>query len=124
MTKIVNFKNNIDLDILKDIGKSIRDGNLVIFPTETVYGIGANALNSKAVDDIFIAKGRAQDNPLITHISNFDMLKELVEEPSDIEKELIDAFMPGPFTLILKKKSSKRLLENLIRCLKNVLTKA
>lgn len=105
MTKIVDFKNNIDLDILKDIGKSLRDGNLVIFPTETVYGIGANALNAKAVDDIFIAKGRANDNPLITHISNFDMLKELVEEPSDIEKMLIDAFMPGPFTLILKKKS-------------------
>ena len=105
MTKIIDFKNNIDINILKDIGKSIRDGNLVIFPTETVYGIGANALNSTAVDNIFIAKGRAQDNPLITHISNFDMLKDLVEEPNDIEKLLIDAFMPGPFTLILKKKS-------------------
>jgi L-threonylcarbamoyladenylate synthase len=105
MTKIIDFKNSVTEEGLKEISDSFHDGKLVIFPTETVYGIGANALNAKAVDDIFIAKGRANDNPLIVHISNFDMLKELTEEPNDIEKELIDAFMPGPFTLILKKKS-------------------
>ena len=105
MTKIINFKDGIDEWELKEIKKSFEDGKLVIFPTETVYGIGANALDKDAVDSIFVAKGRAQDNPLIVHISNFDMLKDLVEEPSELEQKLIDAFMPGPFTLILKKKN-------------------
>lgn len=105
MTKIIDFKKEIKEEELKEIGNCLRNGNLVIFPTETVYGIGANALNEEAVDQIFIAKGRANDNPLIVHIANFAMLKELVEEPNSIEQKLIDAFMPGPFTLILKKKA-------------------
>ena len=105
MTRIIDFKSVIDEDNLKLIKKSFIDGKLVIFPTETVYGIGANALDKDAVNDIFLAKGRAQDNPLIVHISNFKMLEDLVMEPNDIEKRLIDAFFPGPFTLILKKKS-------------------
>lgn len=105
MTKIFDFKNEINEKQLLESAKSIQDGNLVIFPTETVYGIGANALNSKAVDDIFIAKGRANDNPLIVHISDFSMLDDLVEDISEMEKKLMDVFMPGPFTLILKKKN-------------------
>ena len=105
MTKIINFKDGIDEWELKEIKKTLEDGKLVIFPTETVYGIGANALDKDAVDSIFVAKGRAQDNPLIVHISNFEMLKDLVEEPNELEQKLIDAFMPGPFTLILKKKN-------------------
>ena len=104
MTKIIDFKDGIDEWELKEIKKSFSDGKLVIFPTETVYGIGANALDKTAVDSIFIAKGRAQDNPLIVHISNFKMLNELVEAPNEIEQKLIDALMPGPFTLIIKKK--------------------
>jgi len=104
MTKIFDFKNEINENELSVTGESIRAGKLVIFPTETVYGIGANALDSKAVDSIFIAKDRANDNPLIVHISNFDMLDELVKDISPLEKKLMDSFMPGPFTLILKKK--------------------
>lgn len=104
MTKIFDFKNKIDIEKLKESGISIRDGKLVIFPTETVYGIGANALDSNAVDSIFIAKGRANDNPLIVHVSDFEMINELVFEISSIEKKLMENFMPGPFTLILKKK--------------------
>lgn len=104
MTKILDFKENIKKEKLALAGKSLRDGELVIFPTETVYGIGANALERKAVDNIFIAKGRANDNPLIVHIADFDMLDSLVEEPTLLEKKLMDSFMPGPFTLILKKK--------------------
>ena len=84
MTKIIDFKDGIQEWELKEIKKSFTDGKLVIFPTETVYGIGANALDKDAVDSIFIAKGRAQDNPLIVHISNFKMLKDLVEEPNEI----------------------------------------
>lgn len=104
MTKIFDFKNNINIDELSLASKSIKEGNLVIFPTETVYGIGANALDSKAVDDIFIAKGRANDNPLIVHIAEFDMLEDLVKEITPLEQKIMDSFMPGPFTLILKKK--------------------
>ena len=101
MTKII--KDLKKEDYVK-IGDAIQKGELVIFPTETVYGIGADATNEKAVDSIFLAKGRANDNPLIVHISNFDMMKDLTEKPNKMEQLLIDAFMPGPFTLILKKK--------------------
>lgn len=104
MTKIYDFQTTIDPEKLKEAGQLLRDGKLVIFPTETVYGLGANALDEKAVDAIFHAKGRANDNPLIVHISNFEQLQELVEAPNKMEQQLIDAFMPGPFTLILKKK--------------------
>lgn len=104
MTKILDFKKEIAKQELDMVGTSLRDGKLVIFPTETVYGIGANALDEKAVDSIFIAKGRANDNPLIVHVSSFEMMEPFIEEPSEMEKKLMDAFMPGPFTLILKKK--------------------
>ena len=104
MTKIFNFKNDINEEELNIAANCIKDGKLVIFPTETVYGIGANALDEDAVDSIFIAKGRANDNPLIVHISDFSMLENLVEDPTQLEQKLMDAFMPGPFTLILKKK--------------------
>ena len=103
MTKIIDFKKEIT-DEIKVVGKALRDGKLVIFPTETVYGIGANALDSKACDDIFIAKGRAQDNPLIVHVAEYEDILKYVEDINPIEQRLIDAFMPGPFTLILKKK--------------------
>lgn len=106
MTKIIDFKNNINIEDLKEIKNAFENGKLVIFPTETVYGIGANAFDEKAVDSIFTAKGRANDNPLIVHIASKNMLKTLVQKPNDIEQKLIDAFMPGPFTLILKKKNT------------------
>lgn len=105
MTKYYNFKTEINKTELQEAATFLKEGKLVIFPTETVYGIGANAFNPKAVDDIFIAKGRANDNPLIVHIAEFDDLKEITEEPNAMEQALIDAFMPGPFTLILKKKN-------------------
>ena len=70
-----------------------------------VYGIGANALNDKACKNIFKAKGREGDNPLIVHVNNVDMIKQLVEEPNEVEKILINSFCPGPFTLILKAKN-------------------
>ena len=73
------------------------------FPTETVYGIGANIFNEEAVKNIFKAKGRPADNPLIVHISDFEMLNEIVEFIPDSAKILMDAFMPGPLTIIMKK---------------------
>ena len=103
MTKIIDFKESITEEI-NDAGKALKEGKLVIFPTETVYGIGANALDSKACENIFVAKGRASDNPLIVHISNINQIDSLVTNINPVEQRLIDTFMPGQFTLILKKK--------------------
>lgn len=102
--KLLDWKVKINVHELAEVNKCIKSGGLVIFPTETVYGLGANATNSKAVDNIFIAKGRANDNPLIVHLDNKNSIKKYADISNEIEQKLIDAFMPGPFTLILKKK--------------------
>ncbi len=101
MKKNVYDKVNIEI---KEAAKIIQNGGLVLFPTETVYGIGANAFDDEAVKKIFVAKGRAQDNPLILHISDMDMLDQLAENISELEYRLMDAFWPGPFTIVLNKK--------------------
>ena len=101
----INLKEGIDLEKIKEAATYIKNGNLVLFPTETVYGIGANALDEKAVNKIFKAKGRAGDNPLIVHISNLKMLDDLVENVNEVEKKLMDNFWPGPLTIILNKKN-------------------
>lgn len=90
---------------IREAGELIRKGELVAFPTETVYGLGADALNAEAVKRIFIAKGRPQDNPLIVHISSLDMLDGLCEINGNAKK-LAAAFWPGPLTMLLPKTSS------------------
>lgn len=94
---------NKDNEIIKDAGNIIRDGGIVAFPTETVYGLGANALDENAVKKIFIAKGRPQDNPLIVHVASKN-IDNLVKDVPKVAKELIDKFWPGPLTIILNKK--------------------
>lgn len=84
-------------------GKIIRDGGLVAFPTETVYGLGANAYDDDAVKKIYVAKGRPSDNPLIVHIADVSDVIKVAREVPDNANKLIDAFAPGPFTMILKK---------------------
>lgn len=103
-SKYIDLKNDNDYTKIKPAAESIKRGKLVLFPTETVYGIGANALDEKAVKDIFIAKGRAQDNPLIVHISNIEMLDDLVKKVGEIESKLMKEFWPGPLTIVLEKK--------------------
>nr|WP_312576523.1 L-threonylcarbamoyladenylate synthase [Sedimentibacter sp.] len=104
-TKIVKVDpNNIDYDIIREAAHIINNGGTVVFPTETVYGIGADALNDDAVDKIFKAKGRPQDNPLIVHIADFDDLYDLVSEIPEKVKALADKYWPGPMTMILNKK--------------------
>lgn len=88
-----------------EAGEIIRSGGTVIFPTETVYGLGANALDDEAVKKIFIAKGRPSDNPLIVHVSSFEDIYDYVKEVTDNAKKLAEAYWPGPMTLILKKKN-------------------
>lgn len=84
--------------------EAINSNKLVVFPTETVYGIGANALNAEAVSKIFVAKRRPADNPLIIHIADKGKLRDLLSRDlKKIEQDLIDTFWPGPLTLILPK---------------------
>lgn len=99
-----NWKERTDTEELKIICNLIRNGELVIFPTETVYGIGANALDENAVGKIFIAKGRPSDNPLIVHVADKRKINEITQDITEVEQKLIDNFMPGPFTIILKRK--------------------
>lgn len=99
-----NWIEKTNTEELKVICNLIRNGELVIFPTETVYGIGANALDPNAVGKIFIAKGRPSDNPLIVHIADKRKIDEIAQDITEMEQILIDNFMPGPFTLILKRK--------------------
>lgn len=90
----------------KDInraGELLRNGGLVAFPTETVYGLGANALNEEAVKNIYAAKGRPSDNPLIVHVARKEDIAPLVAEIPEKAQALIDAFFPGPLTVIMKK---------------------
>lgn len=91
---------------IKVAAKIICDGGTVIFPTETVYGLGANALNSEAVKGIFEAKGRPGDNPLIVHINDFCEIENYVQEVGDNAKKLAEKYWPGPMTLILKKREN------------------
>ena len=81
----------------------IKNGGVVAIPTETVYGLAANAYDEKAVNKIFIAKGRPQDNPLIVHTCNLDMTNQIVEDFSADAKKLAQKFWPGPLTIILKR---------------------
>jgi L-threonylcarbamoyladenylate synthase len=92
-------------EILGTCGKIIKQGGTVAFPTETVYGVGADALNSEAVRKIFIAKGRPADNPLIVHISTEAQLREIAQDIPEKAFILMNAFWPGPLTLILNKKA-------------------
>lgn len=103
-TRVVGIDpHNIDHQQLKRAGALIRDGGLVAFPTETVYGLGANGLDADAVGRIFEAKGRPPDNPLILHISCAGELDRLVKEVPQRALTLMDRFWPGPLTLIFKK---------------------
>lgn len=102
-----------EIKLIKDINKDsyliekaatvIKNGGIVAFPTETVYGLGANALNEEAVKKIFEAKGRPQDNPLIIHVANKNLDKYVKDIP-ECAKIMMEKFWPGPLTIILNKK--------------------
>lgn len=106
MSIVYDFKENIKNDELEKVACTINKGGIVVFPTETVYGIGADATNDEAVANIFKAKGRPQDNPLIVHISDMEMLEDVAADVNDVEKKLMDKFWPGPLTIILKAKEN------------------
>ncbi|HIP74845.1 MAG TPA: threonylcarbamoyl-AMP synthase [Thermococcus paralvinellae] len=106
MTVVINMRDGLDRRKIKIAAKFIREGKLVAFPTETVYGLGTDALNEKAVRRIFEAKGRPADNPLIVHIADFEQIYELAREVPREAEILAEYFWPGPLTMVLPKKSN------------------
>lgn len=92
-----------DNSVIRQAGEIIRAGGLVAFPTETVYGLGADALNPAAAGKIYAAKGRPSDNPLIVHICKLGDIKRIVSDFPKQAKELAERFWPGPLTMVLPK---------------------
>lgn len=90
---------------INNAGKILKNGGLIAFPTETVYGLGASAYDADAAEKIYTAKGRPSDNPLIVHICEKEQIDEIAEDVTEEAKMVIDTFMPGPITIILKKKN-------------------
>lgn len=113
-----------------ELGNIIREGGLVSFPTETVYGLGANALDAEAARKTYAAKGRPSDNPLIVHVADKDEVARYVKEVTPLEEKLMDAFWPGPLTIVFPKKdiipkeTSGGLDTIAIRCPANEATRA
>ena len=105
-SKYINFKNNINYNELKNIANEIKNNKVVIFPTETVYGIGANGLDAEAIKKLFIAKKRPENKPINLLISNIDMIENVAKDLTPLDYALIKEFFPGPLTLILKKKDN------------------
>ena len=108
-TKLLNGNNK---EAIAEASKILQDGGLVAFPTETVYGLGADALNADAAAKIYAAKGRPSDNPLIVHIADTDAVEKLADletmnrtHPDMVKKAhmLMEAFWPGPLTIIFPK---------------------
>lgn len=103
-TKLVKIDSaHIDEEKMREAVEIIRAGELVAFPTETVYGLGADALRPEASKKIYAAKGRPSDNPLIVHISRFEDLEYIAKEVPVQARKLADAFWPGPLTMIVWK---------------------
>lgn len=96
-------KDEPDQQILQQAGEMLKNGKLVAFPTETVYGLGANGLDAQAVANIYQAKGRPSDNPLILHIAHQQELEQLVTEIPANAQALINKYWPGPLTVVLKR---------------------
>lgn len=103
-TKVIKINEN-NMHLMSEAAAALATGGLAAFPTETVYGLGANAFDENAVKNIFKAKGRPSDNPLIVHIYDKTQLSELAREIPDNAVKILDAFSPGPITLIFKKRS-------------------
>ena len=98
-------ENDINENEIKKMAEILKKGETVIFPTETVYGLGANALDGEAAKKIYEAKGRPSDNPLIVHIAHKNEIENITEGVTEKARMVIDKFWPGPITVILNKKN-------------------
>ena len=104
MPKYIDLLNDIDYTKLKEPAELIRNGGIVVFPTETVYGIGANALNENAIKKLYDIKKRPLNKPISLLVNSIDMIEQVTKDITKLEYALIKAFFPGPLTIILKKK--------------------
>ena len=100
---IKDLEHTWNEEAIRQAGQIIRDGGLVAFPTETVYGLGGDALNPDSSRKIYAAKGRPSDNPLIVHICRLEDLSKIAAEIPENAKKLAEKFWPGPLTMIFKK---------------------
>ena len=96
-------KNQVNTDVIREAGRILKEGGLVAFPTETVYGLGADALNEDAAKKIYAAKGRPSDNPLIIHITNMEALDRITVSISEKARIVAKHYWPGPLTMIFDK---------------------
>lgn len=106
MYKYYNWQDNISEDELREVVEILNSDGVIIFPTETVYGIGGNALSNSVVDKVYEAKKRPRDKAVNILVANTDQIEKYAEITSDIERKIINNFMPGPITIILKKKAN------------------
>ena len=104
MKNSLNSKEKIDESEIKKIAQNIKNGKIVVFPTETVYGIGTNGLSKEAIENLFKIKQRPKEKPISLLVSDINMIDKVAKEINDIEYKLIKKFMPGPVTIILRKK--------------------
>lgn len=105
-TQIFNWQNSINESELTYCTETLKNGGILIFPTETVYGIGANAFNEQAVKKIYEIKKRPDEKPLSILVGNINDITKYAIISNNIEKKIIDNFMPGPITIILKRKEN------------------
>lgn len=104
MEKYLDLRNNIDYTKLKKTAEIIRKGGIVIFPTETVYGIGANGLDEVAIKKLYEVKQRPLNKPISLLVSDMNMINKIAKDITELEYKLMQKFFPGPFTIVLKKK--------------------
>ena len=102
-TILMDMTKGTDESLMSEAGKIIREGGLVAFPTETVYGLGGNALDPEASGKIYAAKGRPSDNPLIVHIADMSALEPIAAEIPEQARKLAQKFWPGPLTMVFRK---------------------
>ena len=104
MEKYIDLKTELNYEKLKEPAKIIRDGGIVIFPTETVYGIGTNGLDEKAIKKIYEVKQRSFNKPISLLVNNIEMVNKIAKNISKLEYKIMESFFPGPLTIILEKR--------------------
>lgn len=104
MSKYLNLEKNPKYINLKEPAQIIQEGGIVIFPTETVYGIGVNGLNETAIKKLYEVKQRPINKPISLLVNSIEMIEKVAKDITEIEYDLIKRFLPGPLTIVLKKK--------------------
>lgn len=104
MSKYLNLEKNPEYINLKEPAQIIQEGGIVIFPTETVYGIGVNGLNETAIKKLYEVKQRPTNKPISLLVNSIEMIEKVAKDITEIEYDLIKRFLPGPLTIVLKKK--------------------